>query len=263
MNISTAQYEDAFYTGQQIFDGRIEEKNYGSQVAQAPNDEARELLTDGSEQQGFVDLGMSSKDIYRHKSLLVGRIMLIGNRDTNEFSPVIITEDYESGPLSLTRLNQPFVPSVGASEGIRFGLSVKAQSRVQGFGGHGNTGGFETGHFATAQSAASQNGQAIANALKESGDKATHKVLEAGVPETMSRLGILPISYTTVLLERTNQHPLQLVWHRGLDTDNGPIAGDYPEATKLMLGAGFKGLGEQAIVRLERLVSEVVRGSDT
>ena len=245
--ISLNQFEDSFSALQGKMDGRIAVDDYHASVT-TPANELRlgEPLGEGFQ---LVDIRRSSV------AAVAGRVLLLPNRSA--FSPAIVTEDAH-GTYQITLLDQEYDTKVGFTEGVHFGLSAKAQTQVQGFGGHGSADGFEAGHFSTVLSGAQS--EAIANALVASGDKATHAVLENGTVETMSQLELLPLSYKTKRLSEAQAAALPLVWHASLD-ERGAAVGDYPDAGKLVMGAAVTRLGDRGIDKTRSLVDAAIRGA--
>lgn len=154
--ISLTQFEDSFSALQGKMDGRIVVDDYHTSIT-APANELRlaEPLGEGFQ---LVDIRRSGL------AAVAGRVLLLPNRSA--FSPAIVTEDAH-GTYQITLLDQEYDTKVGFTEGVHFGLSAKAQTQVRGFGGHGNAGGFEAGHFSTVLSGAQS--EAIASALVASG----------------------------------------------------------------------------------------------
>jgi hypothetical protein len=254
-------FTEAFDSAQRDFQGKIDDVDRSQDVlAGSPAGDALDLLTEKNSSGGFHEVRVTPNMLREDAAPLIGRILLMPNRQLGAFSPVIFTEDPTNpGQFEVTMLNQPFVPEVGFTKGQHFGLSVKAQTRVESFGGHGDSGGFEAGHFSTVLAAASPQGREIANSLVTDGDKATHSVLDDGTPEKLSSLGLMPLDYIKKRLPAGDMQ-LPVLWHPRLGGDN-PAAGDYPDAIRLMMGAEVQAIGTEGIDRAGQLVEDAIKGA--
>lgn len=256
MSIDTLRYEDSFRSGQEVFEHRIDDADNSGLVVAHVGDVQ---LAIGQEQAGFYRLQVSGALLRTDASPYLGRVLLYQTR--SDFRPAILSALPHGQDFELTVLEQPYDPKVGFTRGMHFALSAKAQTRVQSFGAHGARGGFEAGHFSTVLVAASAGGTAIAEELRRNGDAQTHKVLEAGTPETMAAMDMLPLKYKSVTIQGEDHRLLPLVWHRSLETAAGAAAGDYPGAVRLMMGAGLAAIGQRGIDSARRLVDDAIRGA--
>jgi hypothetical protein len=252
---------EAFNDAQQDFQGRIDTTDRSQDVlVDSWASDALDLLTDKNPSGGFYEVRVTPSMLRADAAPLIGRILLMPNKKLGAFSPVIFTDDPANpGQFEVTMLNQPFVPEVGFTKGQHFGLSVKAQTRVDSFGGHGGSGGFEAGHFSTVLAASSRRGGEIADSLVANGDNATHAVLDDGTPEKLSELGLMPIDYIKRKLPLGDM-ALPVLWHPKLGGDN-PAGGDYPDAIKLMMGAEVHSIGTEGIDRAGQLVEDAIKGA--
>lgn len=262
MNRTVDAYRQSFDTAQEVFDGSIDTADRSRQVLQPENAQASAdfLIDSGQDREGFFPVIIDTQALHDDtSSLFINRALLMHNSELGVLSPVVITANPENpGEFQITMLNQPYDPEVGFSDGMHFGISVKAQTRVEGFGGHSSAGGFEQGHFGAVLLGAKD--EALADTLVASGDQATHKILDNGVSETMASRKMLDLQPITRQLPK-NSAKLQLYWHEGLESENGPIGGDYPDATRLMLGAGVHAIGERGLDRARTLVDVAIRGA--
>lgn len=253
------RFSDSFAAAQEALGGRIEVVDRSDLVVAQP-DAARDLLMAGTpNRQGFYELQVSGQElrgnpVFRH---LLGRVVLMPNRQLHALSPAIITAG-EQQDYTVTMLNQPFVPDVGFTPGQHFGLSVKAQTRTAGFGGHGVAGGYEAGHFSTVLVGSRE--RSVGQAIVRAGDLATHQVISAGVPEAMSQTDMLAVPYRSARVPANSQAKMAIFWHPALDDERGPAAGDYPDAIRLMLGAGVAAIGQRGLDDAQRLVEHATKG---
>ena len=207
---------------------------------------------------GFVDISMPVKDL----GPLVGRVLLTPGKfnGVDSFCPVVLTR--VSGKLQITRMNQPFDPEFGITEGIMFGLALKQDTSASSFGSHVKAGGYEAGHFAPVLIGAAND--VIGESIKQNGDQATHQIGKkaGGVAEQMIVDGLLPgISLKTVELDMKNPDPIRLFWHPKLESEDGLIVPKYENSVNLMLGAAANSLGSFALDKVGGLVNDAVRGS--
>lgn len=279
------RYQKGFEKAQHYFDDQIEATDYSALVAEPDTDsEAEAQLTDeAGDNGGFHPVVITSEAILRGEAGFLGRVLLLRSADPNLFSPAIITaSSARPDQLQLTRLEVPYVPTVGSTAGIHFALSVKAQTRVAQFGGHSPAGGFEAGHFSNALMASRSN--ALAQDIVDHGDLVTHAVLAntaskahlagplpqlktdprllgKGAPEAMKELDLVPFDLSSKSLRITPGQPLRLLafWHPGLKTEDGPLKGDYPGAAQKAIGAGFNQIDEAEMRRIRQLVDDVAR----
>ncbi|HVV26216.1 MAG TPA: hypothetical protein VHC21_04270 [Candidatus Saccharimonadales bacterium] len=275
-------YEKSFEDAQVMFEGRLDMADRSQAVFPASGRESVEFMVDngqeavdfavdnGDEDNKFFPVTIDTQYLRDDTSkLFVNRVLLMHNPRLGVLSPVIITKDPDhAGEFQITMLNQPYDTKVGFSKGMHFGVSVKAQTRVEGFGGHGQAGGFEQGHFS---GVILGGGDAkIAHNLVKSGDAATHDLLAGALPgtpqktggisETMAAKGMLDIP-EPITQPLPSDVLLQTYWHHKLEGEAGPVGGDYPDATKLMLGAGVQALGSVGLERARLLVDDAVRGA--
>jgi hypothetical protein len=255
------EFADQFAAGQQAFDGQIQASDLGGMVAhEAESAAVRDLLTDqAADNHGFHLLEINAGLLRNDPNLrpMIGRVLLIANRSLEAFSPAIITTlgEGNAAQFRLTRLNVPFVPAVGFTPGQHFGLSLKAQTSVPEFGRHTGAGNFEAGHFSTFL--IGTRNDTLARDITTRGDTASHSAIAGGVPEAMKQAQMLDISSVTVTLDPLNTARLPLYWHAELDSEQGPASGDYPDAVKLMLGAGFKAIGQRGLDDVRQLLLDV------
>jgi|GEM_PF-2032326 len=282
MTESFDTYEKSFEDAQNVFDGRLDVTDRSTAVLPTNGQQSVEFMVDngeeavdfavdnGDEENKFFPVTIDTQYLRDDTSkLFVNRVLLMHNPRLGVLSPIIITKDPEhKGEFQITMLNQPYDAKIGFSKGMHFGVSVKAQTRVAGFGGHGQAGGFEQGHFSGVILGGSDN--RIANSLVSGGDAATHDILAGALPdaprktggisETMAAKGMLDIP-EPITQPLPDKVLLQTYWHHKLEGDDGPVGGDYANATKLMLGAGVRALGAAGLERARLLVDDAVRGA--
>lgn len=241
------RFEDAFQDGPRLFGHRLDNTIFSGpqHLAEAPH----------PSQVGIKPREQFSRlpgEFLRH---FVGRILLSPNQGLGAMSPAVLLPKPGSA-FELTRLNQAFDPRIGVSSGMLFGLSAKAQTQDSRFGGHGLMAGFEAGHFSSVLISAGS--VAASHELLMSGDKATHRLLNKGVPETMGTAGILPLEYQTRLIAADRLPQVPLFWHPSLETAQGIALAEYPNSVQIMLGAGISALGKDGVNRVHRLVDAAI-----
>ncbi len=249
---------DSFLALQANFDGQIAVADE-SNVATEPSLTHDTFKAQPPNQQGFYPLSFSGEQLHRDVLCrrILGRVILLQNRQLNALSPAIVTpKDAQS--YDITMLNQPFVLEVGFTGGQHFGLSAKAQTNSVAFGGHTSAGAFEAGHFSAVLLGARD--ETAGQAIVQLGDKGTDAIISGGIPEAMSRTGMMPVSYRTARLPAASRAIVAAFWHPSLETPHGPASGDYPNAVRLMLGAGGLALGQQGQDRAHQLVDQALRG---
>jgi hypothetical protein len=256
------RYERSFDKAQEIFHDEIDTVDRSHLVVPDNPQEAIDFLSSSApNEQNFYPVEIDSDLLNSHPALYIGRALLMHNPRFNALAPVIITPDPEiGGRFQISMFDQPYDPATGFSPGMHWNISVKAQTRAKGFGGHGDKpSGLEQGHFGAAILGASN--VAIATAIVQGGDRGTHDwVIKAGVAESMGRDGILPVAPITRDLP-SRFRPMMAYWHEKIQDENGPLGGDFPESTRLMLGAGLSAIGRSGLVRVEKLVKDAVRGA--
>ena len=262
MNTEFAVYERSFESAQEMFNGDIDTTDRSKLVVPGNPEETLDFYQDNKPNaDNFYPVRVESELLREQPALFVNRALLMHNPRINALSPVIITTDPNSlGKFQITMFDQPYDPKVGFSPGMHWNISLKAQARASGFGEHGpKASGLEQGHFGAAILGAYD--KAVGQAIINRGDKGTHgQVLDKGVPEVMGQSSMLPVAPITRDLPPTFV-PLMAYWHDKLQDDVGPISGDYPESTRLMLGAGLHAIGQDGIIKLEELVKDAVRGA--
>ncbi len=212
----------------------------------------------GEEAFGFRDISGTASEI----SAFEGRIVLYPDTKGGFYKPATITKS--KGELQLTVLDQPFDPNVGVTDGIMFGLGLKAETSKPTFGGHTAAGGFEAGHFAPVMIGAVATD--VRSDIIARGDKATHSTGNdvGGVPEKMTQTGLLKgVKPTTVSLDTSNPRKIPLRWHPSLESDEGMLLAEYSgtNPVKLMLGSAAIGLGPHGVDKAGELVNDAVRGA--
>jgi len=253
------KFSDEFDSAQEKFAGQIEVIDRSGLVT-SQSDAVRELLmAQEPNQQGFYAVELTGHLLRNDPRVarVLGRIILMPNKRLGALSPAIITRGQEAD-YDITMLDLPFATKAGFTAGQHFGLSVKAQTRVEGFGGHSRAGAFEAGHFSTVL--VGTRDESLAQNIMKSGDAATHQVIGRGVPEAMAETDMLNVPYRTVRLSADNHANLAVFWHPALDTEKGPASGDYPDAVRLMLGAGVAVLGQRGLDDARRLVDYATEG---
>jgi len=250
------KFADTFADLQTTFSNRVEADDRSRMVAGGSHELAATVLA-RSGRADFTRLDISMYELRTNPELgsIIGRVVLMQNRRLQAFSPAIImsvSQGYE-----LTMLDQPFDPKVGFTEGQHFGLSAKAQTRTVGFGGHEGAGAFEAGHFGTLLVGA-QNTQ-VGDAIRQYGDRTADAVIGSGIPEAMQQAAMSPITYLTSHLAAADRRKLPIIWHPALDTEAGPASGDYPNAVRLLLGAGAVALGQRGLQNAKLLVDDAVQ----
>lgn len=256
-------YERSFESAQSAFDGAIDMADRSGQVLEGDPQEVNDFLAEnGANRAGFYEVPIEGELLRSNPALYVGRALLMPNPRLVALSPTVITMDpKQPGRFQITMFDQPYDPAVGFSTGMHFGISTKSQTRIDGFGACGDqASGLEQGHFSAAILGVKI--PAIGSEIVEHGDHGSHGVIdERGVAESMGASGILPVMPITRELPATGAYSLMAYWHEKLQTDTGPAGGDFPEATRLMLGAGLHAIGENGLPRLERLVKDAARGA--
>ena len=258
-------FERSFDQAQQTFDGQIDTTDRSQLVVPGNQEDALNFLLGGDQSRVHifhrVEIG---PDLLRdNPDLVINRALLIGNQETEELWPVVITPHPSTpGKFQITRFDLPYDPEVGFSPGMHWMLSLKSQSRAKGFGEHGpKASGLEQGHFGAAILGAYD--EAIGQKIIERGDQGTHSVvLNEGVPEVMGKKGMLPIKLKTFDLDPSDPKftKLDVFWHDKLQDHKGPLCGDFPGATRLMLGAGLHVIDKSGTIKLKGFVNEAVRG---
>ena len=250
MNSITDKYMIGFNTLQSAFDGQIEVLADSAPVINRAEIE----ITDG--RKDFVSMPVPTEQLATY----VGQILLMQDRTGNFYSPVVVSPAKHGTGYQITKLEQPYDPEVGISDGIRFGLAIKLATSKTSFGMHVPSGGLEAGHFSPLL-VAGRNDQLAAD-LVARGDKATHGVLEApvgGVAEVMAMSGLLQIPYKTAQIPDGVVVPLY--WHKSLADSSIDNSAQYPDAVKLMLGAATNSLGVAGIDTARRLVEHAAKGA--
>lgn len=249
MNIAQLEsFNDSFEQGSQLFGQSLDRTNFTTPVNIAPS---------------VHEIGKPAReDFYQvpreFLPLFVGRILLSPNKKLRALSPAVLLPGNQTY-YELTRLNQPYEPTVGCTAGIQFGLSAVAQTKDNRFGGHATEqGGFEAGHFSSAL-IASKNIQ-VGEDLRARGDAATHTLLLRGIAPTMSGLDMLPMAYQTAIIPSLDT--LALFWHPSLETNNGTMTADFPGSIRLVIGAGIASLGRKGIDTARTLVDAAIAGAN-
>ena len=246
-------YKDTFAGAQETFQGALDTTDF-----------ARTIGVHAAVPQTFLD---QKEDFIavppEQLTSYLGSIVLLMNKEARALSPAIIMPTGSpSSSYSITMLNQPYDPKIGFTPGQHFGLSAKAQTMGSGFGGHGVQGarsGFEAGHFSTVLLGVRNSG--IGSRLVQAGDRATHEVIGAGVPELMSENDLVTVSYKTAVVPSSKLPGIQAFWHRGLEVEDGMARANYPNAVQLLMGSAIHQLGASGIERARRLVDSAVQGA--
>jgi hypothetical protein len=256
------RYQDHFAQIQDTFGGTIQTTDTSSQVATDKDFQIDQYFSQEGIDQDFKVIEVSGKGLANGYAPLIGRILLMSNRANTMLSPIVFSRSTEQqGVFEITLLDQPFDPRQGLTEGMRFGLSAKAQTRTPGFGSHSHSGSFEAGHFSTVLAAASMKGQGVASKLIQKGDAATHEVLSAGITETFTQFDMLPLTYKSRKISAADTRPMHVFWHPAIEGETGPMAADYPDAVKLMMGAGVAAIGQPGVEKIKMLVDHAVKGA--
>jgi hypothetical protein len=250
VNKQLEQFEGGFEKLQRRYDGAVTVLESGLTITHLSADQYAQNELQG----GFIDISMKPQDL----DGLIGRVVLSPDRQSNMMKPAVITK--KAGVRQLTRLDQPFDPTVGVTDGILFGLGLKNDTAQPTFGAHITAGGFEAGHLAPAFIGVVS--PEIKSRLKSHGDEATHQVgaKVGGVAEAMVESGLLTeIKPKTVELPAHSDVPIPLYWHPSLESDEGMQIAQYEGAVKLMFGAATLRLGGAAVDRVGELVDDVIR----
>lgn len=266
MNRQLETFNNSFDTAQNIFNNELDIADRSAQIAAGNQDNFTEVIRVGeaerSKYHGFIPVDIHLPSLPATAALYVNRVLLMQDPALKAYVPAIITADTHHGAYNITKIAQPFVPEVGFTDGMHFSVSLSAQTRAKGFGGHGSQGasGMEQGHFSAVLLGA--HSPAIKNAIVANGDKASHDLLHAGVPDIMTRSKLLDVpGHVTKRLDTSKEASLRLFWHPGLEQDDQPVVGDYPDATRLMLGGALYALGERGQENAKVLVDDAVRGA--
>lgn len=263
---SSEVYAQAIETAETQFGHAVILGGLGT-AARHDDGEAKVILADrqGSREFG-ADFHPVDLDIRDYpNSAVIGKLLLLANPKDRVMHPaVLLPKAKHPGVIRLAKLAQPYVPQVGVTDGINFGLSVEAETASAGFGGHGPAGSFEGGHFGVVLTSGAS--ESIAHALVKNGDKATHKVLDNRLPAQMERNNIAPSNVVPQIRDIATQQygpgqRLPLFWHPSLEGETGIARADYPDAARLLLGAGVHALGQDGLDRAKRNVDNAIRGA--
>lgn len=229
-----------------------------------PNSETLSVLTDSRPAQSdFMPIPIDVKDYPR--SAILGSILLLQNPVDKVMHPAMIIQDpHKPAVVRLSKLNQPFVPTIGITDGINFALSVEKQTQQSSFGGHGASGAFEGGHFGTGLASGASDG--VSQRLAQAGDHATHEFLEPGLPTQYKALGLVPGDAipTIASIDTSRYRPGQrfpLYWHPALEHEYGAATPTMNDAARLLLGAAVHALGQAGLDRAKRNIGNVIRGA--
>lgn len=212
---------------------------------------------------GFRRLDVTAADIPNIPALM-GRVLLAPNSRLQCMSPaVVMPQPGQPRALQLLRLEAPYDPLVGISNGYRLGLSMEAQTRDGNFGGHNSNGQAvrsDGGHFTVAAMAARSREQEAL--LIQGGDSRSDSVIAGGLPAQLKALGMLG---TAAIATSQPINPadlpqgckLPLFWHESLEADNGPAAADYPNAARLMVGSAINAISHDGGLRRADQLAQV------
>lgn len=263
---SFSQYEQAFENGQRYFGGDLAVAD--GDLRSIVSGTGLELLMGSSpDRAGFYQIEVDANRLPDAPEL-IGRVLLWNDRQSDTMQPALLMPQLNRpGWLRVARLPQPFVPSQGLTNGLRFGLSLEAKTQAPGFGGHGGSaGGFEGGHFGVSLTGAADYRQA--QEIVYRGDAKSDEVIASGLPAQMKQVGIadgvpVPVvkSFEAAALPAGVRLPL--FWHKELyGRENGrdvAAIADYPDTTNLLLGAAMMAVGSEGLRRASQLVGASVR----
>lgn len=260
MNIEINKYSDQIYKAQELFDGALDLADRSRFIT--PDTLTTDNITSlysPTRISSLFEVTLAPIQLKGHHAALIGKIMLVPNTLRQELSPGVIMphgEDFE-----LTMLDVAYDTKVGLTDGYKFAISAQAQTRTAGFGEHGIAGPLESGHFGTLLVGARS--EKIGSKIIDSGDAATHGVINKGVAPAMQSVDMLPVAYRSRILPASETRKLKLYWHQGLGTENGLESADYPNAVRLMLGAGVAALGMNGLDRARKLVDYARQGMES
>lgn len=245
------QLSDSFERAQQAFDHKIDPTNHAT-------------LIQSQSVSSFRDQAHTERGDFRRLPAellpnMVGSVLLFTNRELGAFSPGVISPHYQANHYSVSMLSQSYDPRIGITDGIRFALSTKAQTQVASFGNHNGRGSFEAGHFSTVL--VGTRSSQVANGLAEHGDKATHAVINSGIPEQMSKLDMLALEFKTRVVSSDDLLRLTAFWHPSMETADGSASANYPNAVRLMMGAAVHAIGKKGREDAQILVNSAIIGA--
>lgn len=255
MKLELNRFDDEILQAQASFDNQLDLQDRSGLIATTNVD--KDLLSRSNTRvPGLYELAVAPHELKGIYAPLIGRMVLMPNIAKQELSPAVIMP--HGNDFELTMLDVPYDTQVGLSDGYKFALSAQAQTRTTGFGGHGNAGPLESGHFGTLLVGARDKG--VGSNIVTNGDTATHRVIQGGVANTMQSVDMLPVGYRSRVLPAAETRKITLFWHEGLDGATGPEAADYPNAVRLMLGAGVAALGVRGLDKARQLVDYAREG---
>lgn len=267
--IETARQLDEFRQGyeraQSEFGGQIETSQ--GNVALVTKGTGLDVLRDGNaDTMGFRPIEVDVKDFLATPQIL-GRVLLMQNRGDETMSPaVIVPKPEHPGVVRLARLATAYVPKVGLTDGLKFGIGLDPQTQAPGFAGHGENSSlpspFEPGHFGVVLITGVS--EAHGQALVKEGDKQSHTVIEQGLPSVFSNLGLAgkaPIptvkEFDTAAFGPGQRFPLY--WHDSLEDDGGAAMAEFPGGVDLLIGAAVNTLSDADLQRAGRYVEYAVK----
>jgi hypothetical protein len=267
--IETARQLDEFRQGydraQREFGGRIE-ASQGSVIAVTEGD-GLDVLRDGRpDAAGFRPVEVDVRD-YLTTPQILGRVLLVQNRADETMNPaVIVPKPEHPGIIRLARLAVPYVPAIGLTDGLRFGIGLDPQTQAPGFAGHGDgtkqPSPFEPGHFGVVLTAGVS--EAHGQALVSSGDKQSHAVIEQGLPQVFNNLGLakkapVPTVREVDLAQYSPGQRFPLYWHDSLEDENGGALAEFPGGVDLLIGAAVNSLSDFDLQQAGRYVEYAVK----
>ena len=244
---------------------RIEDSFIGTQVY-APDRADQTIIEKSSSafmdaprlQNGFQEIAFSPAELVpgASKAQLIGRVVLMPNRALDALSPAIIIP--KNNGFELSMLDQPYDIGVGMTKGIHFGISVKAQTATNSFGEHGK-GSFEVGHFSSVLLGVRDDN--ARGALLSPDHGATDAVVRNDMASALSSSDLLAAKYKSVNLSSGDTRRMKAYWHPTLDSEDGPITGNFQGALRVMLGGAVLQLGDKGVDTAMRLVDAAMNGA--
>lgn len=258
------QFHQSYQLAQAQFGGQIETGH--TDLAAVTYGNGLDVLNDArANRDGFQPIEVDVRDYLRTPQIL-GRIVLYQNTQHLVMNPAVVMPDqHQPGLIRIAKLDQPFVPRVGLTDGIHFGVSVEAQTQAPGFGGHGQAGGFEAGHLGVSLSTARS--PQLAHDLRTAGDKVSHRVMSGdGLPRQLGRLGMIngvPAANSRVI--NPSDYPagyrLPLYWHQQLEAQSGAALADFDNTLELLLGAAVSTVGQRGLDQAAEHITNAIRGA--
>lgn len=258
------EYQDGFDRAQIAFDNQI--KPSSGDVSALTSGNGLDVLEDGPEDKaGFRQIEVDICN-YLTTPQILGRVLLLENRVDKVMNPaVIVPKPGHPGYIRIARLNTPYVPKVGLTDGLRFGVAIEAETQAPGFGSHGNNvSPFEPGHLGTVLTTGVS--RSYGEELVAKGDIKSHEVIQNGLPHVFSQLGLLskaPVptvqEFDTRTFKPGQRFPFN--WHSSLRTKEGAAIATFPGAVNLVIGAAVNGLPEGALDTAGNFVEYAVAGA--